>query len=70
MNRRAIISECAIEIGTYVSCEIIYPKRIIQNVNQLLDALPSRGVIVGLYIGFQQRERDVILCWQYMPCNL
>jgi len=47
MNRWGIISECAIEIGTDVSCEIIYPKRIIQNLNQLLDPLPDQAVIVG-----------------------
>jgi hypothetical protein len=50
MNRRGEIPECAIEISADLSGVVIYPKSIIQNLNQLLDALSYQGVIVGFYV--------------------
>ena len=42
MNRRGVIPERAIEISTDLSGVVIYSKSIIQNLNQLLDALSNR----------------------------
>ena len=50
MNRREVISECAIEISTDLSGVAVYPKSVIQNFNELLDALSDQGVIVGFYV--------------------
>ena len=47
MNRRGVIPERAIEISTDLSGVVIYSKSIIQNLNQLLDALSNQSVIVG-----------------------
>jgi hypothetical protein len=44
------LPECAIEVSTDLSGIVIYPKSIIQNLNQLLDASSDQGVIVGLYV--------------------
>jgi hypothetical protein len=45
-----VIPERAIEISTDLSGVVICPKSIIQNLNQLLDAVSNHGVIVGRYI--------------------
>ena len=45
-----VIPERAIEISTDLSGVVICPKSIIQNLNQLLDAVSNHGVIVGRYV--------------------
>jgi hypothetical protein len=50
MNRWGIIPECAIEISTDLSGVVIYPKGVIQNLNQLLDALSDQRVVLSLHV--------------------